>query len=308
VSALLALAVLALALGLLVLGIVDVERGNAQNRALLERSALDAAEARSRRWRSRFDVWVRRRRWGRRIEGLIAASRVGVTPGDAVLVLGVAGALAFVIVNRLAGALFGVLAVVAVVLVGRAYLRRQIEARREEFIGQLPELARTLSNAASAGLALRSAIAMAADELADPAGAELKVIRERMAVGMSLDDALEALEQRLPSRELRLLVTTLVIQSRSGGALVSALQGMSDTLESRKDLRRELRTLTAGAVYTGYLVGLVGIGVLLLVNAISPGALKSMSGSLVGQASFVIAAGLFALGLFLIRRSTAIDV
>jgi tight adherence protein B len=303
-----ALVLLLAVLVLLVVGIVDLERGNAQNRTLLERSALDAAEARSRRLRTRFDLWVRQRRWGQRVAGLLASSSVGVSAGDAVLLLLVGGSFAFLVIDRLAGPLFGALAVVGVVLFGRSYLRRQIEARREEFIGQLPELARTLSNAASAGLALRSAIAMAADELADPAGAELKVIRERMAVGMSLDDALGALEQRLPSRELRLLVTTLVIQSRSGGALVSALQGMSETLEARKDLRRELHTLTAGAVYTGYLVGLVGVGVLLLVNAISPGALKIMSGSLVGQASFAVAGGLFALGLFLIKRSTTIDV
>ena len=307
-SAGLALLVLALALGFLIAAGVDLERGSAQNRALLERSALDAAEARARRLRTRFDVIVRRQAWGRRLEGLVVASRVGISTGDAILLVAVGGGLTFVIVNRLAGPLFGLLGLVGVVLFGRSYLRRQVEARREEFIGQLPELARTLSNAASAGLALRSAIAMAADELADPAGAELKIIRERMSVGMSLDDALEALEERLPSRELRLLVTTLIIQSRSGGALVSALQGMSETLESRKDLRRELRTLTAGAVYTGYLVGLVGIGVLLLVNAISPGALKAMSGSVIGQVSFAISGGLFALGLFLIRRSTAIDV
>lgn len=304
----LALLVLALALAFLIAAVVDLERGSAQNRALLERSALDAAEARARRLRTRFDVFVRRQAWGRRLEGLVVASRVGISTGDAIVLAAVGGGFTFVIVNRLAGPLFGLLGLVGVVLFGRSYLRRQVEARREEFIGQLPELARTLSNAASAGLALRSAIAMAADELADPAGAELKIIRERMSVGMSLDDALDALEKRLPSRELRLLVTTLIIQSRSGGALVSALQGMSETLESRKDLRRELRTLTAGAVYTGYLVGIVGVGVLLLVNAISPGALKAMSGSIVGQLSFAISGGLFALGLFLIRRSTAIDV
>lgn len=303
-----AFALLAVALVLAVVGLVDVERGSAAQRALAERSALDLAEARAAKRRTRFDIWVRRQEWGQRLEDAIAAGGTWIRPGDLVLLTTAACLLVYVVVNSLAGPLFGVATAVGVVLLLRAQLQRRAQARRDEFIAQLPELARTLSNAAGAGLALRSAIGMAADELPAPAGTEMQVIRDRLAVGESLDAALAALERRLPSRELKLLVTTLIIQSRAGGALVSSLRGISETLDARKDLRRELRTLTAGAVYTGYLIGIVGVGVLLLVNVVSPGALKAMSGSLLGQISFVIAGGLFALGLFLIRRTTDIEV
>lgn len=303
-----AFALLAVALVLAVVGLVDVERGSAAQRALAERSALDLAEARAAKRRTRFDIWVRRQEWGQRLEDAIAAGGTWIRPGDLVLLTTAACLLVYVVVNSLAGPLFGVATAVGVVLLLRAQLKRRAQARRDEFIAQLPELARTLSNAAGAGLALRSAIGMAADELPAPAGTEMQVIRDRLAVGESLDAALAALERRLPSRELKLLVTTLIIQSRAGGALVSSLRGISETLDARKDLRRELRTLTAGAVYTGYLIGIVGVGVLLLVNVVSPGALKAMSGSLLGQISFVIAGGLFALGLFLIRRTTDIEV
>lgn len=303
-----AVLLLALTLLLAVIGLVDMERGRAQERALAERSALERAEARAVRRRTRFDAWVRRHEWGERLEETIAAGGPFIRPGDLILVTAGACLLAYVVFRSLAGSLFGLGATIGVVLMLRAQLRRRIETRREEFVQQLPELARTLSNAAGAGLALRRAVALAADELPDPAGSEMRFVRDRLAVGESIDEALAAVERRLPSRELKLLVTTLVIQSRAGGALVSALRGISETLEARKDLRREIRTLTAGAVYTGYLIGAVGIGVLLLVNVVSPGALKAMSGSIIGQGSLVIAGALFAFGLILIRRVTDIEV
>ena len=302
------LLLLVVTLALAVVGLVDLERGNAHQRALAERSALDRAEARAVKRRTRFDAWVRRHPWGQRLEQAIATGGPSIRPGDLILLTAGGGLSAFVAVRSVAGPLFGFAAAVGVVLAVRARLRRRAETRRQEFIQQLPELARTLSNAAGAGLALRSAIGLAADELPDPAGTEMRFVRDRLAVGESIDEALAALERRLPSRELKLLVTTLVIQARAGGALVSALRGISETLDARKDLRREIRTLTAGAVYTGYLIGAVGVGVLLLVNLITPGSLKAMSSSIIGQASLVIAGGLFAFGLLLIRRTTDIEV
>lgn len=48
------------------------------------------------------------------------------------------------------------------------FLNWQRQKRIERFINQLPELARILANATNAGLALRTAIGMAAEELEAP--------------------------------------------------------------------------------------------------------------------------------------------
>ena len=123
-----------------------------------------------------------------------------------------------------------------------------------------------------------------------------------------MDEALTELEQRLPSRELSLLTRTLVIQSRSGGAIVTALRGISETLDARKDLRRELRTMLSGAVFTSYIVILMGVGSLLMLNLISPGVLDRMTREFEGQAALVTAITLYVVGFVLVRRTTRIDV
>src|SRR5262249_46954962 len=158
----------------------------------------------------------------------------------------------------------------------------------EAFVAQLPELARMLSNGASAGLSMAQAVRMASRELADPAGAELRRLVEEMQVGRTIEDALEALRERLPSREIAVPLTTRVIQQRAGGDTVRALAELAATLESRKDLRREIKTLLSGVVYTSYIVAGIGAGTILLVNAISPGVTKTMTSDPKGIAGLVI--------------------
>lgn len=278
-----------------------------QRRALVERTALDEVEARASRLMSRLDARLRRTEPGRRLARRLAGAGVPFTAAQFGLGVTAAAALVFVLARTVVAPLFAALLAAGTVRMGWAWVKRKQDQRREVFVNQLPEVARVLSNAASAGLAIRTAIEMAAAELADPAATEMRLTAESLRLGRSVDEALEDLEARLPSRELGVLVSTLVIQHRSGGGLVSALRNMADTLDDRKDLRREIRTLMAGSVFTGYVVVLIGVGTLVLLNTISPGLLDQMTSSGVGRLAFLASGSLYAVGLLLIRRMTRIE-
>jgi tight adherence protein B len=298
VAAAILLLLLALAAGLV--GLWQYVSGRSHNKALAERSALDQVEAHSSTLLGRLDVRLRRTGVGHRLALRLLAAGVGLNVAQFVLI----DAAILLVCYLGLGFLLGVAAVAGSV----AFLRYKQNQRAEIFIGQLPELARVLSNAASAGLALRTAIAMAADELDDPAKTELRFTADALAVGHSVDEALNELNERLPSRELGVLVTTLVIQHRSGGALVTALQNISETLDARKDVRREVRTTMAGAVYTSYLVAIMGLGTLLLLDLINPNTLNNMFGSPAGLIALALSAGFYVVGFTLIRRITRVEV
>ena len=113
---------------------------------------------------------------------------------------------------------------------------------------------------------------------------------------------------RLPSREVAVLMSTLVIQHRAGGDTVRALQELGATLDARKDLRREIKTLLSGVVFTSYVVAGIGGATILMINAISPGVTQDMTGSALGLAGLVVAMILWAIAFVLIRRTTKVDV
>lgn len=303
-----------LLLGALLVAVVGVLGGrqfwiaHEERRERIDRTALTRVEAQASTFRYRADRWLRRTRVGGMVESELAAAGLTWTVlGGTLAVAGVMVGV-FAIVNSLAPWWAALLALYGGWRGVQAYLERRRGQRVDAFVAQLPELARTISNAASAGRSLPSAVRLAARELDDPASTELRIVAEELRIGRSLDDALERLQQRLPSREVGVMTTTLLIQQRSGGDLVRALREMAETLDKRKDLRSEIRTLMAGSVFTGYAVVGLGFGAILLVNAVSPGAIDRMLEAWPGRIAMVVAAGMYAVGLVLIRRQQSIDV
>ena len=295
---------------LVVVGLHSYATGKAQRQALVDRlSATGQTPAGGRRRNFRgIDRRLRRTKLGKKLELRLAATGLDITPGEFFVSMLATIASLWLIGQAALAPFFGPLAGLLGIGVAVQFLNWQRQKRIEKFINQLPEMARILANATQAGLALRTAIGMAAEEMEAPAGEELGKVSNQLAVGASMDDALGELADRLPSRELVVLVTTLVLSNRAGGQVVSALRNLTETLEERKETRREVRTQLSQVSMTSYAVPDLGVGSLFLMNGVKDGALDRMTGSPFGQAAVIIAFSLYAVGFVLIRRLSRIDV
>jgi tight adherence protein B len=255
------------------------------------------------RW-SRVSERFNRTRVGRSLERDLQLGGISYPP---LLVLAAVLALTAILPYLLAvllAPIFGVLGLAAGYLLMRAWLRQARERRRERFVQQIPELARVLSNATNAGLSIATAWSLAELEMAEPAKTEIQRLNSSVRFGSSMEEAMLQLNHRLPAREVRVLMSTLVVSARSGGSLVKALRDISMTLDDRKEVRREVQTTLAQARATSVLVTLMGFGILLALNAIQPGTVDKMTKNLVGQIALVVSFSLFGSGLLLVRRMT----
>ncbi len=256
----------------------------------------------------RYDRVFRRTRVGRLVERELTLAGINRPP---VVVAGLSAlsgvGVAWVLWTALAP-VFGVLGLFSGILIARVFIRRAKARRTEVFIGQMPELARVLANATNAGLSIATAIGIAGDELDEPARSEMQRVSSALKFGGDIEAALTEMGQRVPSREVAVLLSTLVVCARSGGSLVTSLRDIADTLEARKETRREIRTTLAQSLATGYLVIVLGFGMLFLLNSIQPGTVEAMTTSFLGQVALVVAGALFVGGFFLIRRMTKVDL
>jgi tight adherence protein B len=311
--ALLALGATVLTGTLAVAGVHAYASGRAQRQALVDRLSGDAAGplrtagGRVRRFTA-IDRRLRRIRLGRAVHLRLSSTGLDLTAGEFVTyVTAVVVALWLIAATTLAP-FFGPIAALVGVWSAAVFLNWQRQKRIEAFINQLPDVARLLANATAAGLALRTALAMAAEELEAPAGEELARVADQLTLGRSVDDALGELAERLPSRELIVLVTTLVLANKAGGSVVNSLRNLTQTLEDRKETRREVRTMLSEVNATAFTVPLLGLGSLVLVNSSNEGALARVTGSPIGQGLVLLALGLYTVGFFVIRRLGKIEV
>jgi tight adherence protein B len=292
-----------------IVGLWQLLAGGSRRAELAARGRAGAGEGSTRSLVRALDIRFRRTPTGERMAAWMSGAGVALRPVELIGLTVAASAVGtLILVNLFATWLALVLAVGGSVLAARTWIERRRGSRRDAFVAQLPEVARMLSNGASAGLSIPQAVRLASRELADPAGAELKRVIEEMQVGRTIEDALEALRLRLPSREVSVLMTTIIIQQRGGGDTVAALAELAGTLEARKDLRREIATLLSGVIFTSYLVAGIGGGTILVINLMSPGVTRQITSAPVGIAGLIVAGILWTIAFVAIRRTTRVDV
>ena len=279
---------------------------SARRSMLAERGGVDLRRRRG--LADAIDARLVRTQRGADLAGKLRSAGTPLTPSRylATVAGGMLGA--FLIASVVFPPLLAIVAAGLVLWGGSAWLGRRLARRKEDFINQLPEVARLLSNGASAGLSMPAAVEMAVREIDAPAREELQSVLDEVHLGRSLDEALDSLARRLPSREIAVLMSTLIIQQRAGGDVVRALQDLSSTLDMRRDTLREVRTLMAGAVFTSYVVPVLGVGALVMLNAVNSRTLPRMTSSPIGIAALVVVITLYALGSLAIRRITRIEL
>jgi tight adherence protein B len=305
----LALTLLVAVMVLVMIGAALWVSGSNRRAALAARGREERGGSAFRAALQRIDDGLRRTSRGQRLAEWLRASGGPLSPVDFLAIVVVGGLVLSGLLLLLSPPLVAFLLGYATVILGmRWWVDRARARRRDAFMDQLPDLARMLSNGAQAGLSIAGAVQMAARELDDPAGAEMAAVVQEMRLGQPLDVALERLQERLPSREVAVLMTTIIIQQRAGGDTVRALQELGGTLEARKDLIREIRTVLSGSVFTSYIVAGIGIAAIVLMNLFTPGLMREMTSSLAGLVALAVSGTLWAIAFVAIRATTKVDV
>jgi tight adherence protein B len=278
----------------------------ARQGTIADRGAIDIGPPRGPM--QRLDAWIVRNRHGAALAGRLQSAGIEMSVGRFLLMRVAITLVVLLVADLLVPLALALACAVAAWWAVRFRVQRRLDRRSLEFVGQLPELARLLSNGASAGLSVPAALDLAAREIDDPARAELRTVIDELTYGRSVEDALETLAARLPSREIAVLLNCIIIQQRSGGDTVHALRELSHTLDTRRETSREVRTLMSGAVYTSYVVPFLGLASLLLLNTVNHKTLTRLTTSALGIIVLVICVVIYGIAFLAIRRVTRIEV
>ena len=202
----------------------------------------------------------------------------------------------------------GSIAVIVAIVLPWLVLRSRRDRRLYNFTRQLPTVAELLANSLRAGLSLQSAIDLMAREISAPANEEFVIVVSEVRLGGSLDDSLEALEQRMPSTDLGVMVTAIKVQRIAGGNLIKSMSELSQTLIERRRTQEEIKTLISQATYVAYTMPILSIVALAMFNRTVPGFLDVLFWTLPGLICLGIFILLQVIGLLLIFRFSRIKI
>jgi tight adherence protein B len=130
-------------------------------------------------------------------------------------------------------------------------------SRVKLFDNQLPDLLITMAASLKAGHSFRQGIQSVVDEGAEPAATEFRRVLTETRLGRPMDDALDEMSDRVGSRNLAFVITSVTIQRQIGGSLAGLFDMVAETVRQRQQFARKIRGLTAMGRMSAYvLVGL----------------------------------------------------
>ena len=150
-------------------------------------------------------------------------------------------------------------------------LRIQRNTRVNKFNKALPDCIDLMARSLRAGHAMMAALNIVAAEAVEPAKTEFGEVCKKQNYGLPLRDALMQLLDRVPSQDLRVLVTGILVQKDTGGNLAEILDRILFVVRERIRLQGEIRTHTAQGRLTGWILCALPIIMLGLINMINPG-------------------------------------
>ena len=183
-----------------------------------------------------------------------------------------------------------------------AVLRFLRKRRVEAFEKTLPDLIETMSRSLRAGHSLVSAISVVAESAPEPTRSEFAQVFRKQNFGLPLRDALMQMLGRVPSYDLRVLVTGILLQKDTGGDLTQIFDRTSEVIRGRLKLRGDIRVHTAQGRMTGWILSLLPVVLVLLINIVDPGYSRALTDDPFGRKLLYASIGLLLAGIFLIHR------
>ncbi|MBW3660048.1 MAG: type II secretion system F family protein [Gemmatimonadetes bacterium] len=188
------------------------------------------------------------------------------------------------------------------------YVKRKKAKRIERFEEHFPEAIDLLGRAIRAGHAFSTGLGMVAEESPEPVSAEFRRVFEEQRFGLSIEDSMLALADRIDLLDMRIFVTALLIQREVGGNLAEILDKIAHTIRERFTIQRQVRVYTAQGRFTGYLLAVLPIGVGALIGIMNHEYMSILFTEPTGRMMISVALLLQVVGFFAIRRIIDIEI
>lgn len=206
-----------------------------------------------------------------RLDRYILQAGLNWTVSKLLLSCATLGAIAFVMILYAAHQSMFLSGLISLIFVAMPllYVSNKRRLRLSRFERQLPEALDLITRALRSGHSFASALQMVGDEMVDPIAGEFSIVHDEVNFGVTLQQALTNLSERIPLTDLRYFIVSVLIQRESGGNLTEVLGNLSHLIRERLKLFAKVRVLSSDGRLSAWILGIMPFalaGVMFLFN------------------------------------------
>jgi len=182
----------------------------------------------------------------------------------------------------------------------------RLKRLQKKFIAFFPDAIDVLVRGVRTGLPVGEGMRLVSRELPEPVATEFKLLTDATAVGVTLEDALQRMFNRMPLPEVNFFNIVLTIQKQTGGNLSEALGNLSTTLRDRKKLKLKIKALSSEAKASAMIIGSLPFALGCVLYVVAPDYVGLLFTTSFGN--MLLAGGLFWMSVGVFVMYTMIDI
>ncbi len=174
--------------------------------------------------------------------------------------------------------------------------------RMKKFSGEFANAVDVIVRGIKSGLPVHDTFKIIARESPAPLGPEFQKLVEGLGVGLTLQQALDRMYERMPTPELRFFTIVIAIQQKTGGNLAEALGNLSAVLRARRMMGEKIKALSSEATASAGIIGSLPPVVMMLVMITTPAYMLLLFTDMRGQFMLLGSALWMACGIFMMKK------
>jgi tight adherence protein B len=182
------------------------------------------------------------------------------------------------------------------------YISIKRSRRINAFVRALPDAIDMMGRSLRAGHSMSACISIVGEQSPEPLGGEFREAFRQQNFGLPLRDALWQILEHVPSQDLRVLITGILVQKETGGNLAEILDRIAFVIRERLRIQGEIKTHTAQGRMTGWILCTLPVVMLLVINMVNPGYSNVLLNTPTGHKLIYVGLGLLATGAVIIRQ------
>ncbi len=180
--------------------------------------------------------------------------------------------------------------------------------RLNMFASQLPEALELVARALRAGHALAAGLHVVSEEMPQPISKEFGRVYEEQNLGITVDEALKNLLERVPNLDLKFFVTSVAIQRQTGGDLAEILDRIGYVIRERIKILGQVKALTAEGRLSGIVLIALPIGLFIMMLWMKPDYIELLWKDPMGVKMSIGAIIMMLIGTYSIKKIVDIKV
>ncbi|MGY4286190.1 tight adherence protein B [Bradyrhizobium sp. LM2.7] len=161
-------------------------------------------------------------------------------------------------------------AAIVAIMVVRGLFGWQQRRLANQLFRQLPDTIQLVTSTVRSGLPVNEAFRIIAREMPQPTARQFAIVCSEVTMGISPEEAVEAVYRRTQVTEYGIFAVTLAVQLKSGGSLTETLQTLGDTVRQRVALAARAKALAGEVIFSSRALSLSPFIVGGLLYAINP--------------------------------------